>query len=145
MKKTNILLLGLMPIIVGYLINYLIMNFNAYGLPLDIISIIFLLVWFYFGYVTGKAIKSKMQGMLLANGVGILCGLLIAGQMLALGRFAKGYLGLLPQMYFLPTVSIASILDVFHLIHNFAYIYYFALIIMMTVFYLGLRKSQKLY
>lgn len=143
MKKIIIVLMSITPLFLGYLLNHLMMKYDIYGFKVDLFSVIFYFYWFCFGYLTGKFATSAKEGILLGNVLGIICTALIIGQMILIERFSTGYLGMLPQMYFLPSISIIVRLDILNIIHNGTNFLYAGFAFMILVFYLGFRIARE--
>jgi hypothetical protein len=110
MKKYWLLLFAITPIGIGYLHNYLFLNSYSNALH-TIFSVIFIIYWFIVGYISPKFTKSAKEGLLLTNSFAIICIVLIIIQEVIVGRYFLNIFGMAPQMFYLSTIQISTILE----------------------------------
>lgn len=103
MKKLKLLLFAVSPFIIGYILNYLMIKFNWYGLIISIISIAFCVYWFFVGYKSYDYTKTKKESILLGNSFAILSIIVFMFQTLVMER-----IGFAPQMFYLPVLRVSS-------------------------------------
>lgn len=115
-RTIKLVLLGFMPLVIGYALNYAMLSWPLYGWKLNIISVALLLLWGLLAYCAAAPGKSPAVQALLLCAFGILMLLLVLCQELVFGQYWPGVVGLSTQMYFLPLMSLSSSLlaSVFH-------------------------------
>lgn len=115
-RTIKLVLLGFMPLVIGYALNYAMLSWPLYGWKLNIISAALLLLWGLLAYCAAAPGKSPAVQALLLCAFGILMLLLVLCQELVSGQYWPGVVGLSTQMYFLPLMSLSSSLlaSVFH-------------------------------
>lgn len=150
MKKLKILLLAASPFAIGYLLNYAMLQFNWFSsVFLFLINSLFFLYWFYVGYLSAEHTKFVREAILVGNSFAFLSIALILFQELVLGRYLTNIIGLLPQMFYLPTVAlmarVVSRLLFFLNTHYTWVIFIFSFIAMVAVYYGGYSKGMKKY
>lgn len=106
MKKVRLLLLGLLPLIAGYILNFLILNT---AVPILGLNIIFLLFWAYLCYRFAEPGRSVLIQSLCACAVGFVMLALILFQEIAVGAYWPNFLGFASQIYFLPLITLVTI------------------------------------
>ena len=107
MKKPQIHLLAISPLVLGYLLDRAIMRFAWHGAVITCFSALFYLYWFFTGWVSFRWTKSRAESILAGNSFAILGFALVMVQ-LAQGQFSPGIIGIAPQMFFLPAIRIAA-------------------------------------
>lgn len=145
-RTIKLVLLGFMPLVIGYALNYAMLSWPLYGWKLNIISVALLLLWGLLAYCAAAPGKSPAVQALLLCAFGILMLLLVLCQELVSGQYWPGVVGLSTQMYFLPLMSLSSSLlaSVFHAPAITVWLCcVIALACMFAVGYLGCRLKQK--
>ncbi len=143
MKKIFIVLIGLTPLLLGNLMEYLMVEHDMYGFIQRVFSLIFYLYWFGFGYFTGSFTNSEEKGILLGNSFGIFLIALIIRQRILVGNIPYGYFGNLPDMYFLPSMGIMGRLEPIMIIRNYSDFQYVGFAFMFIVFSLAFKIARK--
>ncbi len=109
MKYKNLLLIlfGFIPLMLGFLINWLIMNFQTTIIPFNIIGYIFLIFWFFLGFISYKFQKNIAFSLSLIHLPIFLALILNLYQEIILGEYFSNTLGICTQFFFLPTLNIS--------------------------------------
>lgn len=108
MRNTvRLLLLGLLPLAVGYLINYVLM---LLPFPLFFGSLLPLLLWAWLSGRMADSSENALLQALLLNAFGLVMLLLALLQELVLGAYWENILGLFSQLFFLTGLPLASVL-----------------------------------
>lgn len=108
MKKMILFLIGIIPFMLGFLMNsWLIQNPNSI-LPFKLIGIIFLVFWILVGFITCKFEKTSYLSAVTIHLPAVLVLLLIMYQDMILGQFWPNMIGLATQFYYLPLTNISS-------------------------------------
>ena len=107
MKKLNLLLFSVSPLLVGYFLSYMAYNHDWYGGILTIISVIFCIYWFYAGYKSYDFASSRRESIFIGNSCAFIAIILILFQGLLLGRFIMSFLGSAPQYFFFPMIRVS--------------------------------------
>lgn len=132
---------GILPLPIGYVLNFMLMNIN---LPLFLVNMFCLLLW---GFLSCK-LADKEHNILIQiiqmNLAGMIMLTLGVIQVVGFGRFFSNIFGILPQMYFLPMLSIAfTIITPFVEIGTMGVTFLVEWIVMLVVSYIGIRKKIK--
>jgi len=136
MKKAWLVLAGLLPLLVGYLLNHLMMTvFYTVRLPYNLISLLYLALWCLLGFLMFPLAPSVKQGVLLAHIPACAAFLLILFQELVLGHYWINQIGLATQFFYLPLVSLAYMLTFFT--SSMSVVYLISFLLMIGAFYLG--------
>ena len=142
MKKILLVLIGLIPLPLGYLMNHLMMTVYYHkALPAFMIGVVFLVAWFGLGYLTYNLAKSNKEAIMLAHSIAFVFLVLAVIQEVFLRRYLPNHIGISTQFYFMPLLNIASKFLRFFTFRMYqGFIVAFAL--MCSTFYLG-RKVRK--
>ena len=97
MKKLILLLLGLFPIVLGYLMHYFI-NITLFF----IIYVAVWIIWFLFGMLSIKLVDRKIEAVLLLNSPALFFLLLALYQQMIVGRWWPNIASFLPQIFYVP-------------------------------------------
>ncbi len=146
-KSWKLILLGLIPLAVGYIMNYTLLQLPIPGVLLYVIEIGLLFLWGYLAYRVSAHDKNPVLQAFLMNSFGLLMLVLILYQELILGHFWHGMVGHATQIYFLPLLSLVARIMVFA-IRAMApiRIWPFCVVIWISMFavcYVGCVKKQK--
>ena len=109
MKQLLRILLGFVPLGIGYLEHlYLLWHMDTLP-PLALIALGTLLIWGLLCYLTADGKKPRLQ-VLALNAANILALALVLVQELLLGRYWTNAVGLASQFFFLPLIHLAAFL-----------------------------------
>jgi hypothetical protein len=147
MNKSKLLLFSVSPLLIGYLINGLMMEFGWYGMSMSALAVLFAAFWFYGGYRACECADTRHEANLFANGFITLDLFFIALQLVLLGHFLTNQLGFVSQMVFLPILRISAIvrsLLFFLPMSDMLGIFILSWLVMILLFNLGfsLRKRR---
>lgn len=106
MKKRVLFLVGVLPVICGYILNSLI-TFYFVNIPTFLVSIIFLCLWGAFSYYVYKPTDNPVSVSVMINAIGGVMLVMILVQELVFQEFFPNAIGMIPQMYFLPIINLA--------------------------------------
>ena len=110
MKKFVLILEGIIPFFIGYGMNHLMMGpFYNMVLPYKLISIAFLIAWFFVGRYSYKFVSNRKVATILGNSVALIVLLLILYQEVILGQYWPNQVGIATQFYYLVLINIASV------------------------------------
>lgn len=147
MKKFKLLLFAISPLLIGYLIDRGIMGFGWYGLEISIISVLFVIYWFFVGYKSYDYVETRKESILLGNSFAIISILLILGQVIFLKRFVFGLIGILPQFFYMPMIRVSSWVERFLLFfirtRHSTTMFIFSFVLMILIYYAGYNKKAK--
>lgn len=110
MKGMILFLLGLIPFVLGFLMNSWLMQNQNSVLPSNIIGIIFLIFWVLVGFITCKHGKKRLTSTITINLTAFLILLLIMYQEAILDRYWSNIFGWSTQIYYLALINISSFL-----------------------------------
>lgn len=137
MKKASLFLLGLTPLILGFLMNSWVMKNQNSVLPSKLLGVIFLMFWGLVGFRTCRVEKTILRSAAITNLPAFLMLLFVLFQEIVLGRYWANIFGVIPQFYFLPLVNISStIIGLFFTVY-FSAIDLISFLLMFGVYYLG--------
>lgn len=107
MKKVWIFLAGLLLILCGFILDRIILFFIN-GLILFLLSTVFFFLWGFPAYRVYQRDKNIFWTSAVLNGVGEIMLLLVLVQELVFEKYWFNLAGIIPRMYFLPGLSLAS-------------------------------------
>ena len=105
-------LLGFLPLAVGWFLDYLIMR-DPYTFPRAasiLLGIGMLLIWFFLGWLSKKFIKSAREAVLFLNTMAVLMIVIHAVQHFIVGAYFANIVGLVTQNFFLSMIALTRIL-----------------------------------
>ena len=147
MKKIKLLLFAISPLLIGYLIDRGMMSFGWYGIEISILSILFVVYWFFVGYKSYDYVESRKESILLGNSFAIISIVLILGQIIFLGGHSFNIIGILPQFFYMPMVRVSSwvekIVLFFIRIRYSTVNFIFSFVLMILIYYAGYNKKVK--
>lgn len=108
MKRLVLVLLGLIPLALGFWMNSWMMNNPNNMLPYKLIGIVFLVFWFMIGFITYNFEKTPLKSAAIANLPALLMLIVIIFQELVLGKYWMNLFGAATQFYYLPVVNISG-------------------------------------
>lgn len=141
-KRGMLFILGFRPILIGYLMNFLMMKFNLYGLSIQAMSILFAIYWYHVGLNSYKLWDSMLGSIMSTNVIGLMSLLLLIAQMIILNQYSLSLFGILPQMYFLSIMPLVVLVDVFNIFNHVMTLYGLCFLFMIALFYLGYRRGM---
>ncbi len=106
-NKIKLIVLAITPFILGNLFNFLVLK-NIEIELIVLFSVLFYLYWFYVGFLSSKFTESTLQAMLIGNSGGILSIVILMFTGIVLKKYLIGIIGLQLQLYFLPSIKVAS-------------------------------------
>lgn len=101
-RNIALLLLGILPLPLGYALNFVILSLPSSSILLSAVSIGFLLLWVLLARRVSAREGQPIVQALLLSAFGLLMLLLVFYQELVMGRYWFNLLGAAPQLYFLP-------------------------------------------
>lgn len=104
----NLLILGLIPFVLGFLMNLWLMQNQDSVLPFKLIGIIFLAFWVTVGFNSVKFEKGLLKAAIIAHMPALLVLLFIMYQEIILGQYWSNLFGMATQFYYLPLINISS-------------------------------------
>lgn len=147
MKKAKLLSLGFSPFLIGFLLNQALMRYNIYGNITLVLGLVFFAYWYFVGYKSHDYTDSLKESVLIGNSFAIICVMLVIFQIFILKSFMSNPVGLLPQIFYLPTLGIIGWLQ--RTIFFFIHMHYLWVSIplsfasMLTVYYAGYNMRLK--
>ena len=146
-KKMTLILLGFIPLVLGFIMNSWILENPDSVLPFKLIGFAFLAFWVIVGFFGFKFEKTLVKSTLIAHIPALLALLLIMYQEIILGQFWSNLLGMATQFYYLPLVNIsASVVGVFSFLlsgmKGLGSASLIALLLMFAAYYLGYYFSK---
>lgn len=138
MKKIVLLLVGFLPLLFGYLLNYLMMNGN---IPLLLINIAMLIIWFFVGMFSIKLVDKKIESLLLLNAPAFIVLLLLLFQEIVLGQYWFHPVGMATQFFYLSVLKLA--LSITSMLHRVFYAYIIAFLFMLITSCSGRIISER--
>lgn len=133
-KAIYLLLMGCIPLAFGALVNILV---TSVQMPVFIISIIALFVWYFMGHKFGR----NIYDFVMLNTPAAFFFVLIAFQELVLGQYIAGFFGTASQMFFLPFISAGAL--VMGWSGSMFGIYLGSFLLMLCCSYIGARQCMK--
>jgi len=147
MNKLKLLFLGILPFVIGRLLDYAMMKYDWYGAIISIIGLMFFVYWFFVGYKSYDYVETAKESILVGNSFAIISIILILFQNLILKRFMPNILGILPQMFYLPTVGVIGILErtlLFFISTHYMWMSFtLSFMLMLVVYYAGYHTRVK--
>lgn len=145
MKKLVLLLLGLIPFPVGYLVNYLMMeNVFINGLHYTLVNLFCLAIWFLLGMFLHSLASTKIKAAAIANCPAFIVLLLILFQEVVLGQYWMNIVGIASQFFYMPFLYLTF--RITPMFHTMSPTYIVAFCLMCIVFYwgccVGMRRAK---
>ena len=138
----TLFLVGLIPLVLGFIMNSWILENQDSVLPFKLIGFIFLAFWVIVGFIGFKFEKTLLKSVVIAHLPALLMLLLIMYQEIILGQLWSNLFGSATQFYYLPLINIsASVVGIFSfLLSGMTGVWsvcLIALLLMFTAYYLG--------
>ncbi len=108
MKRITLVIIGLAPLPIGLIFNYLLMTYNFNATLYWVVGILFYLFWGILGFMYTKFTKSRTEAILLIHIPAFIDLLLVIYQEAIFGRYWMNIFGTLTQLFYLPMISLAS-------------------------------------
>ena len=138
MKRVLLILIGLIPLILGYLLNYLMF---ISMIPLFIIYFAVWIIWFIAGLISIKLVDRKTESILLLNTPAFLFLLLVLYQEIILSQYWPNLIGVIPQLFYTPFIYIGF--RITPMFHSVFYAYIASFLIMLIVSFSGRLVSER--
>ena len=136
---TALVLLSLMPLGLGWLLNWYMTIHPETFPPLFIIGAAFLLVWGYISWRVNNKVLCTGPVMLIQNGFAAVALILLAIQSIQ-GAYWEGLLGVGSQMFYMPMLYFSyCFFDWMGLYGT----YFVCFLLMVLVSFLGCRRAEK--
>jgi len=143
-----LVLIGVLPLPVGFLTNHLVMTtwFDIFpGGWYWFTGLFFLLLWYVTGLLSAKWVDSRKAALLYLNAAAGLFLILTLFQELILGRYWWGWVGISTQFYYLPLIHIPG--NIIRFIPGItimgAYLCIGAFGIMLLASFLGRKRGER--
>lgn len=99
---------GILPLLAGILFHCLLLFLPVGSSLMLLLALALLAAWVYLAYRVSKPQKNPIIQAFLLSAFGVVMLVLALCQELVLGRYWLNFLGLAPQLYFLPFVPLAA-------------------------------------
>ncbi|MDK2951163.1 MAG: hypothetical protein PWQ77_828 [Kosmotogales bacterium] len=143
MKKVVLFISGLIPFLMGYLMNWSMLTiFFDVNVPYALISVITLLIWGLLGYFLSGYSGAHKQTVILMNLPAFIVLILNAVQLLIFKAYWLNIIGLAVQIFYLPFLNISFLLTSWS--HSMLPAYIVAFILMVAASSLGCYANKKL-
>ncbi len=109
LKAIKLIGFGIIPMVVGFLLNWLMMLLPIYGIVSILLAVVFLLLWGYFAFKLSNSRQNSILQAFLMCAFGLIMLALVLYQELAMGQYWINLMGFATQMFFLPCLSLASL------------------------------------
>ena len=131
--------IGLLPLGVGYLINWHMMLHQDKFPPLFIIGAVFLVAWFIVSRNMNKKIMDARTVVIFQNS-GALLAIILLGVQALCGGFWENTVGILSQMFYMPMLYFSYCF--FDWMGLFG-VYFMSFLLMVLTSYLGCKLAEK--
>jgi len=143
-----LILIGLLPLPVGFLINRLMMTIWLYTISSGLLwftGLFFILLWYIAGFVSVKWVDSRKDTLIYLNAVPGLVLILVLFQEFIIGRYWPNWAGISTQFYYLPLMHVSSNIMRFLPIRTImlAYICIVAFSIQFLASFLGRKRGER--
>ncbi len=147
MNMLLMLIVSVSPFAFGFALNKAMMTFDLYGNATLLLSLLFAVYWTYAGYKSYEITGSAKSSVIAAHSFAFLSIGSVFFQLLVYGRYAFGWLGTLPQFFYLPMVRLTAIVQInlmfFVRTHYTTVTYVLSLLLMIAFYYAGYVMRQK--
>ena len=135
----TLILLGAMPLGVGWLLNWY-MNLHPETFPpMFIIGLAFLLAWGFASWKLNQKALATGAVMIPQHAVAVIMLVLVAIQLMT-GNYWVSYLGIASQMFFMPVLYVGAVF--FNWAGTFG-IYFASFLLMLLVSFIGCKIAEK--
>lgn len=140
-KEAKLIIFGISPLFIGYILNFVIVYLPA---PVFFLSIAFLVYWYYGSYKLADSDKGTILQIVMLCGFGLLDLLFLLYQEWVLGEYLGNIIAVGSQMYYLPMVSVSSsIILAFTNVGHFWSTYIVSWILMLVVSGMAVNKKRQ--
>lgn len=139
-----ILLIGFLPLIIGLLESWLMMNHIEVLPDLMVIGIVFFVLWGVVAFFASQKTKSIPKFLLLMNAVPALVLVLLAVQVFVFGGYWPNVIGAWSQHFYLPTLSLSVLITRSWDFPFWAYTFSFVGMVIASATGCGLRNAERL-
>lgn len=143
MKRLKLILIGLTPLLIGYLFNLAVVRLDGLAPRAWLVALFFLTGWIILGYISGLWAGQPLTSTFWAHLPGGIALLLIAYQQLVQGEMWGNAIGRASQYFFLPLISLANFLPLTWLQRTFLLAALISFILMVLGFLWGARSRQR--
>ena len=131
--------IGLLPLGVGYLLNWHMMLHQDTFPPLFIIGAVFLVVWFILAWNMNKKVLDIKTVMIFQNS-GALLSIILLGIQALCGGFWENIVGILSQMFYMPMLYFSYCF--FDWMGLFG-VYFICFLLMVVASFFGCKLAEK--
>ena len=135
----TLILLGAMPLGLGWLINWYMTIHPETFPPLFLIGAAFLIVWGFAAWKMNRKLLETGLVVLSLNGTAALCLVLLAVQAV-MGSYWNNFLGVMSQMFYMPTLYVGAVF--FRWAGTFG-IYLSCFLLMLLASFIGCKIAEK--
>tara|TARA_Y100001933_G_C18890975_1_gene518298 strand:+ start:86 stop:544 length:459 start_codon:yes stop_codon:yes gene_type:complete len=135
--------LSVLPSVIGYLINFLVLQLPVGGFAMFTISFMFFTYWLYSGYKFKKTYDMDVLSLGLIHIIGLLSLVLVGYQIIFVGAFSSNLIGLISQLYFVPGLNLIARFDYLNILNDVLKLCTATLVLMIITFYMGGRLYMK--
>lgn len=138
-KRAALVAIGFFPLMLfgSYLHHLILTVFYDRMLPLFLIGVAVIAVWFVFGIISMRLVGSRREAVLLLNAPAFFVLLLVLFQEWVISRFWLNTIGLATQMFYLPLVRLGMVITTPLPLGSFGIASTFAFAFMLGASYLG--------
>lgn len=141
MKKSILISMSTIPLAIGLVLEFLMVNYDYYGIGVNLIGVVLLIGWFFIGKYSLKRPEETLKSIIFGNLLGLISLTIILASLIIEGQYPSGVLGRIAQTYFLPIVALTARLDVMNLFKSVTSIICLGFTLMIAAYYLGIRKK----
>lgn len=141
MKKQTLILLSTIPLVLGLMLEFLMKNFNFFGIGYSLIGVILLVVSYAIGKKSVEGSTKPLEAIVLGNFLGFVSLAIILVSVLLKGQYPTGIIGRMSQTFFIPLIGLTARLDVFNFLKSVTSIICVSFSLMLISYYLGHRKG----
>lgn len=135
----TLILLGAMPLGLGWLVNWY-MNLHPETFPpMFIIGLAFLLAWGFASWKMNKKMLETGTVLLVKHAIAAIMLVLVAIQLI-MGNYWVSYLGIASQMFFMPVLYVGAVF--FNWAGTFG-IYFASFLLMLLASFIGCKIAEK--
>lgn len=136
---------GLLPFLLGGLLNWYIMTYTESLPPLFLIGVLFLVFWGVVAFFAFRALGSVAKVVIPLNAVGFIVLFLVWIQEIVLHGYWQNAVGLWTQYYYLPLLQLGDFLPtlIFRGSHLFFDAYAPAFLLMLAVSFAGCKIGKR--
>ncbi|MDD3705069.1 MAG: hypothetical protein PHC45_03250 [Clostridiaceae bacterium] len=107
MRRFKLFLIGLIPFILGFIMNAIMMQNPNFNLPYKLIGVLSLVIWGFIGFKTCEFGKTSVESAMIVNLPAFLVLLLNLFQEIILGQYWFNIVGISTQFFYLPLINLS--------------------------------------